>query len=656
MAASSSFSAFASLSRRLRAPPTGHPLLLPAAVRFSSSSSSSGADSEDFPSDTDETSHPSPSSPSAAAEDATAAGETPQRPRPFQRPLENGLDQGVYKAILVGKVGQRPVQKNLSSGRTVVLFSLGTGGIRNNRRPLDNEEPREYAERCAVQWHRVSVYPDRLSSLALKHVKPGSILYLEGNLETKVFSDPISGLVRRIREIAIRRDGRLVFLGDEGKAAESDHRDPKNHHSFPHKGLELSVSEFIHIPGNKSILPCLKPSKRKLSTFFFMSNNQSETSLNLSLRNPAHALHSESPVPGNMMYLSFSNSGSYADALAGSTQTQQNHNELPVTTTIISQGMAVGNSNVVTSHHGDHAHNTWKDGRNEMLFMRSLEDVLIHPDDPQVSLRTQLGIINGQSLSLQHSNVSTMQNQGLSLSLSTQMLVPSIQYHPTSLDISFIDSHQLTSGTVGPLREESFQNKSMHGNVSPNELSSLTSLIPNSKNLRPAQELLDEVVNVRKALRPKTDRSQSVCASAGAMINKDANTGSKSEAMASNPQEAAANSSSELSASEKEDLQNKVSNLLQMLDEVDRRYAQYYHQMQMIVSWFDAIAGCGAAEPYPVLALQTISRHFRCVRDAISGQIRATRKSLGDPEDLSGSSSGLSRLRYIDQQLRQQRT
>ena len=34
-----------------------------------------------------------------------------------------------------------------------------------------------------------------------------SISNLEGNLETKVFSDPITGLVRRIREIALRRDG-----------------------------------------------------------------------------------------------------------------------------------------------------------------------------------------------------------------------------------------------------------------------------------------------------------------------------------------------------------------------------------------------------------------------------------------------------------------
>ena len=34
-----------------------------------------------------------------------------------------------------------------------------------------------------------------------------SLVYLEGNLETKLFTDPISSLVKRIREIAIRRDG-----------------------------------------------------------------------------------------------------------------------------------------------------------------------------------------------------------------------------------------------------------------------------------------------------------------------------------------------------------------------------------------------------------------------------------------------------------------
>lgn len=146
--------------------------------------------------------------------------QTSNRPRPpdTTRPLENGLDPGIYKAILVGKVGQEPIQKRLRNGRTVVLFSLGTGGIRNNRRPLDREEPHQYADRCSVQWHRVCVYPERLGTVALKNVKTGTVLYLEGNLETKVFCDPITGLVRRIREIAVRSSGRLLFLGNDTNA------------------------------------------------------------------------------------------------------------------------------------------------------------------------------------------------------------------------------------------------------------------------------------------------------------------------------------------------------------------------------------------------------------------------------------------------------
>lgn len=88
---------------------------------------------------------------------------------------------------------------------------------------------------------------------------------------------------------------------------------------------------------------------------------------------------------------------------------------------------------------------------------------------------------------------------------------------------------------------------------------------------------------------------------------------------------------------------------------VDRNYKQYYHQMQIVVSSFDVIAGCGAAKPYTALALQTISRHFRCLRDAISGQILVIRKSLGGEDGSDGRGVGISRLRNVDQQVRQQR-
>lgn len=66
------------------------------------------------------------------------------------------------------------MQKKLKSGTSVTLLSVGTGGIHNNRRPRVDENPKDYANRSAIQWHRVSVYPQKLGDLVTKHVVPGS--------------------------------------------------------------------------------------------------------------------------------------------------------------------------------------------------------------------------------------------------------------------------------------------------------------------------------------------------------------------------------------------------------------------------------------------------------------------------------------------------
>lgn len=90
--------------------------------------------------------------------------------------------------------------------------------------------------------------------------------------------------------------------------------------------------------------------------------------------------------------------------------------------------------------------------------------------------------------------------------------------------------------------------------------------------------------------------------------------------------------------------------------QVDKRYKQYYDQMKIVASSFNAMAGPGSVKPYTGLTLQRISRHFRCLKDAINGQILTTRKGLG--EQLSSSANygiGIARLRYVDQQLRQQK-
>ncbi|KAH9317070.1 hypothetical protein KI387_018839 [Taxus chinensis] len=316
----------------------------------------------------------------------------------------------------------------------------------------------------------------------------------------------------------------------------------------------------------------------------------------------------------------------------------------------------------------------------------------------------QTGILpSGLSLQLEHSHGSAGHGQGLSLSLSPQqpstVQLSSFQNHPTDSDINCPGSLSATSeenlsrgdrstnkwagGTLAPFRASSRDGMLGPGFSSPGFSSTLHGPglgkqmqldssstgapgIPNiligSKYLKAAQQLLDEVVNVGKSIKPDSIKHQKSQSWIGGMANKEnsgAEGGGKDGATTTptwpSPAQEKNDRGSELSPAERQELHMKKAKLVAMLDEVDHRYRQYYHQMQIVVASFEAAAGHGAAKTYTALALQTISRHFRCLRDAISGQIRLTSKSLGE-EDSTGSGKGeTSRLRFVDQQLRQQR-
>lgn len=286
--------------------------------------------------------------------------------------------------------------------------------------------------------------------------------------------------------------------------------------------------------------------------------------------------------------------------------------------------------------------------------------------------RTSLGLVDSEQ---------NIQSQGLSLSLGTLMPVPPFQYHYPSSGFSSLMIPNLPNvkGTVSfkddeagaecmaPVSSGGFDNSiqkealynphsSLYHKEAPHDPSCLhgsqgfPNAALNSQYLKAAQELLDEIVSVRKALKQPGLEKQKGSLDIALDGSKESEEKSPSQSMLMHPDPNAssANASCELSPAERQSLLDKKAKLLSMLDEVDKRYRQYCHQMQMVVSSFDMVAGCGAAEPYTALALRTISRHFRCLRDAISGQIQVTQRSLGEQE-------GIPRLRYVDQQLRQQK-
>lgn len=78
--------------------------------------------------------------------------------------------------------------------------------------------------------------------------------------------------------------------------------------------------------------------------------------------------------------------------------------------------------------------------------------------------------------------------------------------------------------------------------------------------------------------------------------------------------------------------------------------------MQLVITPFESVAGLSSATPYISLALKTVSRHFQCLKNAISEQLIHIKRTVG--EDLSSPTIGTSiikgdigagRFKYIDQ-------
>ncbi|XVE59657.1 hypothetical protein DITRI_Ditri05aG0063600 [Diplodiscus trichospermus] len=233
--------------------------------------------------------------------------------------------------------------------------------------------------------------------------------------------------------------------------------------------------------------------------------------------------------------------------------------------------------------------------------------------------------------------------QGLSLSLSSQQ----VPYRSSNIQTDVQGQPQVPTMSLADDMRISGNSPSSVSVVS-NGISGVQSVVLGSKYLKAAQELLDEVVNVGKGM--KTDVSEGT--KEKIKMNKESVAAVTEEG--SSARENGAKRGAELTTAQRQELQMRKAKLVSMLDEVEQRYRQYHHQMQIVVSSFEQAAGFGAAKSYTALALQTISKQFRCLKDAISGQIKATSKSLGEDDCIGAKVEG-SRLKYVDHQLRQQR-
>ena len=111
----------------------------------------------------------------------------------------------VNKVILVGNLGRDPEIRSTQDGKKIANLSLATSETWKDRTTGERREKSE--------WHRVVIFNDRLSDVAEKYLAKGSKVYIEGQLQTRKWTDQ-DGADRYTTEIVLQQyRGELVMLG-----------------------------------------------------------------------------------------------------------------------------------------------------------------------------------------------------------------------------------------------------------------------------------------------------------------------------------------------------------------------------------------------------------------------------------------------------------
>jgi single-strand DNA-binding protein len=118
----------------------------------------------------------------------------------------------VNKVILVGNLGKDPEVRHTQDGKAIVNLAIATS---ESWRDKSSGERKEKTE-----WHRVVIFNEALAKVAEQYLKKGSSVYLEGQLQTRKWTDK-DGAEKYTTEVVLQNyRGELTMLG--GKPGAGD--------------------------------------------------------------------------------------------------------------------------------------------------------------------------------------------------------------------------------------------------------------------------------------------------------------------------------------------------------------------------------------------------------------------------------------------------
>ena len=111
----------------------------------------------------------------------------------------------VNKVILVGNLGRDPEVRHTQDGKPIVNLSIATSESWRDKSTGERKEKTE--------WHRVVIFNENLAKVAEQYLKKGSTVYIEGQLQTRKYTDK-DGVEKYSTEVVLQNfRGELTMLG-----------------------------------------------------------------------------------------------------------------------------------------------------------------------------------------------------------------------------------------------------------------------------------------------------------------------------------------------------------------------------------------------------------------------------------------------------------
>jgi len=115
---------------------------------------------------------------------------------------------GVNKVILVGNLGRDPEVRSTQDGKKIVNFSIATSETWKDRQSGERRE--------RTEWHRVVIFNEGLARIAEQYLRKGSKVYIEGQLQTRKWTDQ-SGVEKYTTEVVLQNfRGEMQMLDSRG--------------------------------------------------------------------------------------------------------------------------------------------------------------------------------------------------------------------------------------------------------------------------------------------------------------------------------------------------------------------------------------------------------------------------------------------------------